>query len=41
MAQDEEGIVPAQDEEANAPAEAAGTTRILKKLTCKRILHHE
>jgi len=30
MAQDEEGIVPAQDEEANAPSEAAGTTYVLK-----------
>ena len=30
MAQDEEYIVPAQDEEDNAPIEAAGTTYVLK-----------
>jgi len=30
MAQDEEDIVPAQDEEDNAPIEAAGTTYVLK-----------
>jgi len=29
MAHDEEGIIPAQDEEDNAPNEAAGTTYIV------------